>query len=186
MRITGGALRGRKVGTIRGKAIRPTADRVRESLFSVLGEAFAGRDFLDLFSGTGCVGIEALSRGAARSIFCEKDPAALRLIRANLRALGLLERAVIRRGELPASLSRLNSERPDIAVTYVDPPYGSTQYGEVFHKLVARRLAEPGALIVVEHSVKKALEFQVEPVVQTDVRRYGDAGLSFFRVIEPT
>src|SRR5438445_10899590 len=118
MRVIAGEFRSRRLKTLPGQALRPTPDRLREALFNILSPRIAGATFLDSYAGSGAVGIEALSRGAAHATFIEKHPAAVDLIRENLAALGLEDRANIVRG---AAATALPSHQADIY--FLDPPY---------------------------------------------------------------
>lgn len=122
MRITGGELGGRRLRVPRGRRVRPTQDRVRESLFGSLAAAVAGARFLDLYAGAGSVGFEALSRGAAAVTWVERAPPVLAVLRANVAALGADPRAVVA-SDVSRLLARGNAN-PPYDLVYVDPPYG--------------------------------------------------------------
>src|SRR5437773_9929637 len=118
MRVIAGEFRSRRLKTMDGLALRPTPDRLREALFNVLAPRIAGVTFLDAYAGTGSVGIEALSRGAARAIFVEKNRAAVEVIRENLRTLGVESRAEVLTGKAAWVLERLAAD-----IVFMDPPY---------------------------------------------------------------
>ena len=118
MRVIGGEFRSRLLKSIPGVDVRPTPDRLREALFNVLAHRIGGAVFADVYAGTGAVGIEALSRGAARAIFIEQDRNALAVIRANLKSLGLDGRAQILQGRARATLPALKAD-----IVFIDPPY---------------------------------------------------------------
>jgi 16S rRNA (guanine966-N2)-methyltransferase len=171
MRIIAGRWRGRPLVSPRGLATRPTSDRVREALFSMLQSrlgSFEGLEVADLFAGSGALGLEALSRGAARCTFVESDRAAIEAIRANLAALGA--EGEVRPG--PAENARL--PRPaDLA--FLDPPYGSGLAGPVLEKL---ELAQ-GALVSVETGRSETVS---APQLETEaVRTYGKAKITLLR-----
>lgn len=182
MRVTGGRLVSRRIRSLKGKLIRPTSDRVRESLFAILAQSFVGRDFLDLFAGTGAVGIEALSRGARRAMFIEEHGPAVHQILENLKALDLAESAKVIRGRLPEVLGRLDRYNLDPGVIFIDPPYTQPPNAEFFQALDRMSCLVSGTVIVVEHEVKKDLEHTIKRIVQTDFRNYGDTALSIFEV----
>jgi 16S rRNA (guanine966-N2)-methyltransferase len=169
MRIVGGELRGRRLVSPPGRsaAVRPTADRVREALFSILGETVRGANVLDLFCGTGALGIEALSRGAARGTFVDRDP---RLARRNVADLGLSDRAEVARADAMRFLRRVNG---GFDLILCDPPYNIADRLEGdLDSLVPSRLSKGGRLII-ESSARRPLEIGSLPL--TLERRYGDS-----------
>ena len=169
MRVVGGELRGRRLAAPprRTAAVRPTADRVREALFSILAGAVGGASVLDLFCGTGALAIEALSRGAARAVLVDSDP---RLARRNVAELGLGGRAKVVRADAVRYL-RPGGERFDLI--FCDPPYNIADRLEGdLDSLIPPRLARSGRLIV-ESSARRPLELAALPVVLE--RRYGEA-----------
>ncbi len=169
MRVVAGAFGGRRLQAPVGQATRPTADRVREALFSILGEAVAGARVLDLFAGSGALGIEALSRGAASATFVERDARAARVVRDNLQALGLDGR-VVRRDAL-AALHDARERAEAYDLVFLDPPYRrSAELGRELSEDLAAVLA-PGARVVTESDRRASLELQL-PLA--DERRYGD------------
>jgi 16S rRNA (guanine966-N2)-methyltransferase len=182
MRVIGGADRGRRLRAPRGHRTRPTADRVRVTLFDILGPAVAGTRVLDLFAGSGAVGIEALSRGAAVAVFVERDPDALRALRANLAALGVgRAQARVVPGDALAVLPRLATTEPPFDLVFLDPPYAGNLATRALAALAAGPLLHPGSRIVVQHFTK------TPPVVPSGLvsagapRRFGETALTFFR-----
>lgn len=176
LRIIGGELGGRRLVSPRGRNTRPTRAAVREAWFNAIGPELPGSVVLDLFAGTGALGIEALSRGAASAEFIEADSRAYRLLRRNLEALGLVERTRTRRVDVFRRLDELAEREFDIALA--DPPYDSG----AARKLVAVWLEHPFAgILCVEHGQKELDEF--EPGWR---RTYGDTELSFFIASEET
>ena len=164
MRIVAGTHGGRRLAAPRGTATRPTSDRVREALFSILGARVAGARVLDLFAGTGALGLEALSRGAAAATFVDRDVAA---VRANLEALGLP--GEVHRGD---ALKFLRSATCTYDLVFLDPPYreAARLAGELADTLPA--VLAPGALVVSESDRRAPLDL---PGLETlDERRYGD------------
>ena len=118
MRVIAGEFRSRRLKSIPGDATRPTPDRLRETLFNILAPQIEGAAFLDAYAGTGAVGIEALSRGAARAIFIEQNRAAAAVIRENLKALGIESRAQVLQGKVSALLKKVQAD-----IVFLDPPY---------------------------------------------------------------
>lgn len=165
MRVIAGTHRGRPIRAPRGRDVRPTSDRVREALFSILGDAVPGARVLDLFAGTGALGIEALSRGAAGATFVDEDTAA---VAANLAALGL--NADVHRADAFAWLRRQPPQQYDLA--FLDPPYRlAPSAGRKLAEALPPVLA-PGAVVVSESDRREPLD--LHPLKLTDERRYGD------------
>jgi 16S rRNA (guanine(966)-N(2))-methyltransferase RsmD len=172
MRVIAGEFRSRKLKSLPGIEIRPTSDRLRETLFDVLQLRIAGAVFVDAYAGTGAVGIEALSRGAARAVFIEKDRGAVDLIHENLAALGLESRAKVAHG----SAKLLMSAHPG-DIVFLDPPYErDKEYGVALDHLGA----DPPPLVVVQHSKHFALADDYDKLHRTRVLRQGDNVLSFY------
>ena len=169
MRVIAGRYGGRRLQTPRGAATRPTSDRVREALFSVLGDRVQGARVLDLFAGSGALGIEALSRGAAEATFVDSAPAAIRAIRANLEALGAA--AEVRRSDARRFLGGASAAARQYDLVFLDPPYRLA--GRLASELTAALPAvlAPGAAVVAESDRRQELELGL-PIL--DERRYGD------------
>lgn len=172
LRVTGGTLKGRVLRAPRGAATRPTADRVRQSLFARLGD-LSGAAVLDLFAGSGALGIEALSRGAARVVFAERARPALACLAANLAELGLGGTSRVLRGEVSAALRRLAREREHFDLILLDPPYGGPELSLALREVVRCGLLAPEGTLVLETSWRHPPEVVpgLEPV---DERRYGE------------
>jgi 16S rRNA (guanine(966)-N(2))-methyltransferase RsmD len=182
MRVIGGHDRGRRLRAPRGLETRPTADRVRVTLFDVLGPAVAGARVLDLFAGTGAVGIEALSRGAARVVLVERDQAALRALRANLAALGASRAAArVLAGDVLRLLPAIGAEEGPFDLVFVDPPYATTLAGRTLEALTGARVCREGSEIVVQHSTRTELPAVPGLTPHRRPRRFGDTALTFFR-----
>lgn len=148
MRVIAGESRGRKLVAPAGMATRPTADRVRQSLFDMIAVRWAGGAVLDVFAGSGALGIEALSRGAAAAVFLEQHPSALKAVEANLAALRYGDRATVLRGDFRAGLRRLAGEGRRFVLVFIDPPYEAGLRDEAAQRVTP--LLAPGALIAVE------------------------------------
>jgi len=166
------------------RAVRPTSERAREAIFDILGPAWtAGATVLDLYAGTGALGIEALSRGAARADFVERDPAVARLLRENLAALGLSERARVvtadlDRGDLPAELSGPWS------LVFLDPPYAGEGGARWLDRLERLAWAPEGGLVIYEH--RSGSTVPPPPGLALAVERaYGDTAVSIYRAGGP-
>ena len=175
MRVIAGTLKGRRLETPDWPGLRPTSDRLRETLFNVLAPRIAGARFLDAYAGTGAVGIEALSRGAAHVTFVEQDRRAQRLIRQNLARCGVQDRhAIIRAGF--AGTAAPPAGPWDLL--FLDPPYGAAHLIQAIE--LAAPLVTPGALLVIEHAKRDKAPDQAAGLTHTRELLSGDSALSFY------
>ena len=189
MRVIAGSARGATLQCPKGRAVRPTSDRVRESLFSILAERVAGNTTADLFAGAGTLGIEALSRGAAHVVFVEKDRQCARLIETNLAHTRLTHLADVVRCDVFRCLARLRRSGRTFGLVLCDPPYTLTGNPEGLDRLekCLAALADEGlvaadALLVLEHAARSRLPEAMGGWRMADGRRYGDTALSFFQL----
>lgn len=189
MRVIGGTLRGRKLSAPRGYGTRPTADRVRESLFNVLAPTVADAAVLDLFAGSGALGIEALSRGARFAVFVESDAGACAVLRQNVERLGLQQQAHVRQARVEAAIGRLAASGQQFDLILMDPPYGSRLTRPVLAQLADEQLAAPDAVVAVEHDrrddVPESAGSGAQALVRFRVLQYGDTAVSLYRLQEP-
>jgi 16S rRNA (guanine966-N2)-methyltransferase len=186
MRIIAGTYRSRILKSLKGRALRPTSDRLRETLFDILGASVAGSHFIDLFAGTGAVGIEALSRGAIAAVFVENHAPAAALIRRNLESLGIQNVATILAADAVRGLETLaagqkgKSSRFNFA--FLDPPYAAAKdYARVLEFLGTADLLLPGGVAIAEHRCSFDLPEEAGALRRFRVLRQGDAALSFYR-----
>jgi 16S rRNA (guanine966-N2)-methyltransferase len=180
VRIVGGSLGGRVLRAPGGAATRPTSEKVREAVFNIIGSV-AGDRVLDLFAGSGALGIEALSRGAAHATFVDAARPALIAIRGNLRELGLDDRATVVPGDAVANAARHEPEAP-WRLVFVDPPYRSDLATRAVLALPCERLAAD-AMVVIEHDRRNAPPDALGSLLRTDQRRYGDTLISFYSLV---
>ena len=177
MRVIAGSLKGRKLEAPDWDGLRPTSDRLRETLFNVLAPAIDGARVLDVYAGTGAVGIEALSRGAAHVTFVEQDARAARLIDTNLARCGVTERYAIIRAGFAGSVRGLAGEHADII--FLDPPYGPAALADALDG--ASVLASPTTIVVIEHARRDAAPDSAGALVRTRELTSGDSALAFYR-----
>lgn len=161
MRVITGTAKGRPLATVKGRDIRPTADRVKESLFNVIGPRVVDAEFLDLFAGSGAVGIEALSRGARRCVFVELQTTHLQVVDKNLATTGLTERAELMRRDARAAVADLGRRARRFDLIFVDPPYGQGLVGEALEGIAAHGLLAHGGWVVCEHYKKDLVPTRV-------------------------
>lgn len=175
VRIIAGCFRGRVLDTPTGCTTRPTGSKVREALFSMVQPRIADSRWLDLFAGSGAIGIEALSRGAVSCLFVDNSPRCCRIIRANLQALAASERGEIRCGEANALCRRLIAEKRRYDFVFADPPYDKSRHYQQVMDSAAGLLAADG-LLILEH--KAGTNWQSDNFTVVKVRQYGDSFLS--------
>lgn len=180
-RITGGSLRGRPLpgSPRRSSDLRPTGGRVREAIFSILGAAIVGAEALDLYAGTGLMGIEALSRGAARATFIEAARPRCALLSRNLDALGLATRSSVICGALPGALTRYAAKA---TLVFIDPPYADTSAEIVLPML--RPHLDSGAAVVYEHASRYNPPERPAGLALAERRVYGDSAVALYYVAE--
>jgi 16S rRNA (guanine966-N2)-methyltransferase len=186
MRIIAGQYRSRVLAAPVGMATRPTSDRLRETLFNVLAPRIAGARFLDLYAGSGAVGIEALSRGAAHVVFVERAQAALKALRQNLERLGIATGFEIHAGSVAGFLRSASAASPRqerYEVAFMDPPYEAAEEYEATLGLLgatATMALVPGAVVIAEHRRRDGLEDRYGALERTRLLEQGDAALSFY------
>ncbi|MBW2276408.1 MAG: 16S rRNA (guanine(966)-N(2))-methyltransferase RsmD [Deltaproteobacteria bacterium] len=177
MRVVAGQAKGRKLVAPSGRDVRPTSDRVREALFSTLGTAVAGARVLDLFAGSGALGLEALSRGASVAVFVDNSRRAVDAVRRNLEATGFGECARVIPGDALVVLDRLGGERSAFDLVFLDPPYKSGLRLPALERLAALDLLAPSARVVAEHPVDQELQV-IAGLRIIASKRYGGTALT--------
>lgn len=184
MRVIAGIYRSRQLSAPRGMRTRPTSDRLRETLFNILAPRLEGCRFVDLYAGTGAVGIEALSRGASHVWFAENAEPALVSLRQNLSALKIHRDFTLEDRGVGAMLQRLSKLTEPVDLVYLDPPYeAEDEYSgtlNFFGSVRGRAILASDALVVAEHSSKAKLSERYGALEHTRLLKQGDAALSFF------
>lgn len=178
MRVISGIARGRNLKAPRGLKTRPTTDRVKEALFNILGQTIPESSFLDLFAGSGAIGIEALSRGAEKVILVEKDTQALRAIKENLEKTGFSDKARVIPKDVYIALNTLQNEQYDYI--FMDPPYLQEHEGKVLSIIDRLGLLKEKGIIVIESSKLDTLPPQMGRISLYREEKYGDTLLSFY------
>jgi len=181
MRVIGGSARGRKLKAPKGVTVRPTAARVKESLFNILPHKFSGLRVLDLFAGSGNVSIEALSRGADEVVMVEESARSAATIRENLTRLGLNCKAQLWIAPVNRSLRKLDAAGEKFDLIFLDPPYDKGLATKTLEAISRSFLLSPAGVIAAEHSGREILKACYGDLILNDQRRYGDTLLSFFR-----
>ena len=181
MRVTGGQAKGISIRAPKGRRVRPTSDKVREALFNTLGADVANKRVLDLFSGSGALGIEALSRGAEHVTFVENDPIALRAIADNLARTGFGGKSEIVRSDFRSALKKLGKRKEQFHLILADPPYQGGLLEEVCAAIAKNRISSRETVIVIEHFKKTEPPRTISDIPLVETRTYGQTALSHFR-----
>ena len=190
MRIIGGIVRGRKLLTPGkgpdGRTIRPTSARAREAVFNIIGSEVRGAPVLDLFAGTGAMGLEALSRGAATAVFVDNNSAAARLLGRNIDRCGFTDRATVVRRDLAGPLVFLREfvSAVGFSLIFIDPPYRHDVGGMILDSLDRAEILAESGLVIYEHAVDGRLPEKTGNLQLVDQRQYGEAGFGFYRCLE--
>ena len=186
MRVIAGKYKGRRLDTLKNRKVRPTSDRVKESVFSIIHNRVANTDFLDLCAGSGNIGIEALSQGAKQVTFLDKDLQCIRLIEQNLERCGLSRQNSpihILRSDASKGINILSKQRKTFALIYFDPPYNAGIYKCCIRQISDARILETKGLLLIEHHKNTPLPFNIGMLRCDRQNRYGETRLSFYRHI---
>lgn len=182
MRVISGVCKGRPLKAVQGMTTRPTTDKVKESLFNIIGPFFDGGNVLDLFSGSGSLGLEALSRGMEKGVFVEKDPKALQVIKANIQACRMEEESEVLRSDALRSIKMLGGRGVRFDLIMMDPPYKiANAIPSILSEIEENQLLAEDGLIICEHGKELELPEQIGPFVKYRYEKYGITAISFFR-----
>lgn len=181
MRIITGIAKGTPLIAPRGLAVRPTSDRVKESLFDMLGEKIKDSRVLDVFAGTGSLGIEALSRGAAQAVFVDNSPRSVHCVRENLMRARLTEQATVLQRDAWHALQQLAGASRRFDIIFCDPPYNKGLAAKALAAVDALDLLTPAGLLVVEHSQHEAMAEKTARLKKVRAVKYGETLLSVYR-----
>jgi 16S rRNA (guanine(966)-N(2))-methyltransferase RsmD len=184
--VIGGAAKGRKVRIPKGSTVRPTAGRVKESLFNILRRDFSGARVLDVFAGSGNLSIEALSRGAASAVLIDASERSGAMIRENLRRLGFDARTEVWISTAARALKSLARRNESFELIFLDPPYDRGWVGRTLEIIGRCNLLRNHGILVIEHSAREAAKPKYGSLQLHDQRRYGDTLLSFYKVAPST
>src|SRR5271168_323866 len=182
MRVIAGKYRSRTLKGPGAQRLRPTSDRLRETLFNILGPSVEDSLFIDLYAGTGAVGIEAISRGAREVFFIDRDPDCISLVRQNLASLDIRSGAEVISANALRGLEKLAARHLIADFIFLDPPYADDGYTQVLEYLDASHLVAPQGIVIAEHSSKLELPERLVRLERTRLLEQGDAALSFYRL----
>jgi 16S rRNA (guanine(966)-N(2))-methyltransferase RsmD len=179
MRIISGTAKGKKLYSPGGMGIRPTADRVKESVFNILGDQWEGIRGLDLFCGTGSLGLEAVSRGAHEVVFVEKSRSALNVLRKNISLCGFDQNATVLAMSVPRGLSLMRQRRKSFHIIFADPPYGKGWVEKTIRQILANSVLSGDGMVVMEHASYESPTRDHGELVTVRQETYGDTTISF-------
>ncbi len=182
MRVISGTAKGRSLNPVPGKGTRPTSDKVKEAIFSMIGPYFQGGHVLDLFAGTGALGIEALSRGMEKGIFIDMERQCMEVIRQNLQITGLSEKAEIYRNEASKAIKALAKRGLKFDLAFLDPPYRLSYMEELLLQMQSFDLFAVDAVIVLEHDASNIFSDQIEQLIKNKYVVYGDTAITIYHI----
>jgi 16S rRNA (guanine(966)-N(2))-methyltransferase RsmD len=181
MRIIAGTARGRPLeGPKNSNTIRPTADRVRETIFNVLGQWMEGQTVLDLFAGTGALGLEAVSRGATHAVLVDQDREAVRLCQGNARALGFEPQVEVMSSPVERALGQLGRAGRRFDLVFADPPYAVRGVLSILEQVDAAKVMAPGGRLCIEHDKREDASETQGTLTRVDQRSFGDTRVSLY------
>lgn len=180
MRVIAGEHKGRRLAAVPGKGTRPTTDKVKESIFNMIGPYFDGGWALDLYAGTGGLGIEALSRGVERAVFVERDAKAFSVVKQNLATCRLEQQADLYRMDADRAIRTLATRKQAFDLVFLDPPYAQQKIADEVLQLQELNLLADGAWIVAEHDVGVKLPEEIGDCVQDRASTYGDTAVTLY------
>jgi 16S rRNA (guanine966-N2)-methyltransferase len=183
LRIIAGALKGKRLYSVRNRSIRPTADKLRESMFNILSQRVPDAVVLDLFAGTGALGIEALSRGAASVVFIDNRKEALSVLKRNINSCMLDQKANIVKWNIRQNLNCIKSQKHHFDLIFLDPPYDNNLIKPTLFNLDKSHSLKKGACIVVEHSLFEPIPTDLFAFDLLDQRKYGKTLVSFLNYV---
>lgn len=181
MRVITGFAKGRKLKCPSGRNVRPTSDRVKEALYNILGSKVIDCIFLDIFAGTGNIGIEALSRGAKFCCFVDNDNNSIKYIRENLTMLNLSKNSVIIQKDVSEALEIFKENRTRFDIIFIDPPYYNNLIEEPLKKISTYKLLNEDGLIIAEHHKNDILRDTYDTLRRIRIQKYGETILSFYK-----
>lgn len=180
MRISAGKVKNKRIKSLKGQNTRPTTNKMKESLFNIISNIITDSIFLDLFSGTGNIALEALSRGAKRAIMIEQDPEALKLIIENVNTLGFTDQARAYKNDVKRAIEILGKKNEIFDIIFLDPPYQRNLSLLTIEKILACNILEKNGIIIAEHHKREILPDKIGALRKFNEKIYGNKVLSFF------
>lgn len=183
VRVVSGTQKGRQLKAVPGQSTRPTTDKVKEAVFNMIGPYFTGGMGLDLFAGSGGLGIEGMSRGLDRVIFIDYDFKAIQTIKQNLEITGFEDQAEVFKNDWKRALNAIIKRELRFQVVFLDPPYKNKVYIDILQKLDSKGLLEQNGVVVCEHDKEVKLPDEVEKLVKVKYEEYGTIAISIYKIL---
>lgn len=183
LRVISGTAKGLKLETLEGMETRPTTDRVKENLFNIIAPFVAGTKVLDLFAGTGSLGIEALSRGAETAVFSDQNDKSVEIIKKNLEHTKFMDKSGVFLGDAHLILKKLSQQSKKFDIIFLDPPYKKEIVPQILNSLVSNDVLEKLFIIVAETDIEDQLPEQTEELTVSKIQTYGKTKLTFYKRI---
>ena len=184
MRVISGKVRGLKLNTPKNQDVRPTTDRVKENLFNMINSYIMDSNILDLFAGTGSLGIECLSRGAKNCVFIDISKESIAIVKSNIKKARVENESLVLNLDFKDAVSRLQSQKNKFDVIFMDPPYYKEMFVDALEKIDNANLLDEEGIIVVEHDTKDILPDKVNRLEKTKDKKYGNTTLTFYKMEE--
>ncbi len=184
MRVISGKARGLKLNTPKNEDVRPTTDRVKESLFNIISSYIMDSKVLDLFAGTGSLGIECLSRGASKCVFVDLSKESLQIVKSNIKKARVEDNSVVINADYKEAVRKLNAQGEKFDMIFMDPPYYKDLFVDALTKIAEGKLLADEGIIVVEHDTKENLPENVLNLVQNRSKKYGNTTITFYKLEE--
>ncbi|RSL29606.1 16S rRNA (guanine(966)-N(2))-methyltransferase RsmD [Salibacterium salarium] len=180
MRVISGNYKGKTLKAVPGMKTRPTSDKVKEALFHRIGPYFEGGDGLDLYAGTGNLGVEAISRGMDSFVFVDKSPQSVKIIKQNLKSIGIQEQTEVYCNDAARSLSALGKRNKTFNMIFMDPPYHINIIPELLESIAAKGLLIKSGIVICEHHSSSTLADKIGILTKQSTERYGDTSVSVY------
>ena len=184
MRVISGKARGLKLDTPKNQDVRPTTDRVKESLFNMISSYIMDSNILDLFAGTGSLGIECLSRGAKNCVFVDKSKDSINIVRSNVKKARVENESTILNVDFKDAVKKLSTQNQKFDVIFMDPPYYENMFIECLKSIDEFNLLDEDGIIVVEHDTKDLFEDSIGRLNKSREKKYGNTTLTFYKLEE--
>lgn len=184
MRVISGKVRGLKLNTPKNEDVRPTTDRVKESLFNMINAYIMDSDILDLFAGTGSLGIECLSRGSNRCVFVDKSKESIDIVKSNIKKARMDEQSTIMNIDFKNAIKTLGNKNERFDVIFMDPPYYKNMFIDALSAIDENNLIKDDGIIVVEHDTKNSFPDNIGKLYKSRDKKYGNTTLTFYKMEE--